>query len=461
MNQSLNRLLIAVLLTALFLATSVVRGQSSTVPGGSSTPLAPIPPYPAATPPASSTIPGYNLPGQPVYPGAPSYPGSSTIPGAPLGGSTIPQSPSASGATLGAPWDPWLNGQPYGAQPYGAPAYGANPPALWNNPPAGGYAPARPATTQPWNTMPGGTPYGTNPLGTSPWATGPAYPGAPGNPQSLFPNGFGGPGGGAQPPLRLIDNLRMRHSWVYGKTGDDVGINDSEVATSIQFPNFFNTGTPLLLSPGFAFHMWDGPKDAPNHDLPANAYSAYLEAAWKSNPTALAGADIAVSVGGYSDFNSFSDESIRIQGQALGWVRVTPQLMLKLGVQYLDRVDIQMLPAVGVLWEPNPAAKFDIFFPRPKIAFRMSQTANADVWLYFAGEYGGGSWTIERAAGNFEQIDVNDIRVGAGLEWLSQAGWRGNVEVAWVTSRDVVYRFTPGDSFSPGDSFMVRAGLAY
>ena len=91
----------------------------------------------------------------------------------------------------------------------------------------------------------------------------------------------------------------------------------------------------------------------------------------------------------------------------------------------------------------------------------MTQMQGADVWLYAFGEYGGGSWTIHHAGGNSDQIDINDIRVGAGVEWLSNLGFKAHFEIAWVTSREVVYRYNPTADFSPPDSFMLRAGIAF
>ena len=281
-----------------------------------------------------------------------------------------------------------------------------------------------------------------------------------GQPDALFPNGLFGPQN-QQAPLRLFDDLRIRETWTAGGDGLDLGMNDIETGIDIQFPHFFGTTTPLVISPQFVLSLWDGPKGSLTQQLPANVYGALLEASWNSNRTLVAGADLAVSVGVFSDFNTVTTESIRIQTMSYGWVRLTPQLMLKLGVNYIDRVDLKLLPAVGVLWEPNPETRFDIFFPRPKIARKLSPVGTAEIWLYVAGEYGNGSWTIESYNGSTDQVDINDIRLMVGFDWFTQNGMRGMFEVGWVTSRDVVYRNNPQDDFSPGDTYMLRAGLAF
>jgi hypothetical protein len=85
-----------------------------------------------------------------------------------------------------------------------------------------------------------------------------------------------------------------------------------------------------------------------------------------------------------------------------------------------------------------------------------------EVWWYLTGEYGGGSWTIERAfTGITQQIDINDFRIGGGLEWNGPRGFTGFVEGGWVFNRVVLYRGDPADNFSPEDSFYLRAGFSW
>lgn len=278
-------------------------------------------------------------------------------------------------------------------------------------------------------------------------------------PDGIFPNN----GGAAGPPLRLFENIRLRETWVYGDGGNDLEINDIETAVTMMWPNFLGTNTPLMLSPNFALHLWDGPKPPGYYQfMPGNAYSAYLEAAYNTDHAKALGADLAVSVGVFTDFDTFTTDSVRIQTMSYFWARVTPTMMVKLGVNYLDRVDVKILPAVGVLYEPNPQTRLDIFFPRPKLAHLLSTVGTTDVWWYIAGEYGGGSWTINYAPTGFvDQVDINDIRLMLGFEWTSHSGIRGMFEVGWVTQRWLVYRNNPGDNTGLGDSIFLRGGIAF
>src|SRR5207248_154812 len=80
------------------------------------------------------------------------------------------------------------------------------------------------------------------------------------------------------------------------------------------------------------------------------------------------------------------------------------------------------LPAGGLLWTPTPQVRFDIFFPQPKLSAYLTTVGQYELWWYLAGEYGGGAWTIQRADGTDDRVDINDIRASAGLEMTGPRG---------------------------------------
>jgi hypothetical protein len=370
--------------------------------------------------------------------------------------------PAGYGATLGPPAI-----DPYSSTPATGMPGGYNPGGFT---PSGGGAlgTGTGSTTPPWR-QPMGSPYGMAPpppAGSSAWPYGgagttyPTYGAAPGQPDSLFPNGLFAPSTGPT-PIRLLDDLRIRETWTAASDGLDIGMNDIELGIDFQFPEFLGTTQPLIISPQFALSLWDGPQGDPTRQLPGSVYGALVEAIWNSDPAYAWGGSLSGSIGVFSDFNAVTTNSIRLQTLSYAWVRLTPQLMLKAGVNYIDRVELSLLPAFGLLWEPNPQTRFDIFFPKPKLARQFTTVGTTEVWLYAAAEYGNGSWTIEHYSGSSDQVDINDIRVGIGIDWFAQSGSRGMFEAGWVTARDVVYRVHPGESFSPKDTFFLRAGFAF
>lgn len=423
-------------------------------------PTYPANPYPSAAPPGGiATPPTSIVPGLGTTGGTPATGLPPVVPG-------VAAPPPGYGATLGPPAiDPYSSTPAAGAMGGYGGTYGAGG---YNPAGVGMPAPGTGTTTPPWR-QPMGSPYGMAPpptAGSSAWPYGgagttyPAYGAAPGQPDSLFPNGLFAPSSGPT-PIRLLDDLRIRETWTAANDGLDIGMNDIELGIDFQFPEFLGTTQPLIISPQFALSLWDGPQGDPQRELPASVYGALVEAIWNSDPAYAWGASLSGSVGVFSDFNAVTTDSIRLQTLSYAWVRLTPQLMLKAGVNYIDRVELSLLPAVGLLWEPNPQTRFDIFFPKPKLARQFTMLGTTEVWLYTAAEYGNGSWTVEHYSGSSEQVDINDIRVGIGVDWFAQSGSRGMFEVGWVTARDVVYRHHPSESFSPKDTFFLRAGFAF
>ena len=367
---------------------------------------------------------------------------------------------SPGGSRLGAPTlEPYSSGAggAFGGNPFNpAPPVGASNPNFGTPSYGPGY----------------GTPYGG--LNGAPSFSAPppngAYAGAASSPYGqqggyLFPNGafdsstFGN--GPVVNALRVLQQPRFSDTYIYGTNRDtDLSIHDLDFAITGAVPNFLFTNQPLYITPTFIFHLWDGPQFRPA-DLPSKAYSAFLDAYWQSDTSRPIGAEVGASVGIYSDFQTLNSRSLRVRGEGFGVFRLTPALTAKVGVWYLNRNDLKLLPAGGLVWQPNPQTRFDILFPNPKFSQFLSTFGNADVWWYVAGEYGGGAWTIQRTDGSSDLVDINDYRVKLGLEWVSIRSWRGFAEVGYVFHRDIVYVVDPTDSFRARSTILFGAGLAF
>lgn len=395
-----------------------------------------------------------------VYQGA-AYPGASGF----LGGT-----PSASAA-------PYDAGSIYG----GAPAVGTGP-LYGSGPMLTPPAPNSPGFGQGYNSPGSGgaynDPYGSGGYG-NPFPPS-AYPS--GSPTSLFPGGLGGGGGyggsllpggifsGGFSAYQLLHGPRLRHTFISGGNDQDaLGINQTDVSLGFAFGNFFYSNRPLYVVPSFSLYLFDGPVTTADKqaDLPGSAYGGFLDFGWQTDPNQIIGSELGVRVGSFSDFETFNSDSIRIMGKGLVSFRLTPASTLKAGAYYLDRESIKILPAGGLLWQPDPYTRFDIFFPEPKFAKYWRTIGTQDVWWYLAGEYGGDSWTVTRAnsAKTEERVDVNQIGVTFGWEWgrsdLIRTGQRtAFIEFGGVFARELKYEFSNDDQ-DLGEAFLVRAGWGY
>ena len=278
---------------------------------------------------------------------------------------------------------------------------------------------------------------------------------------------------------KFLQDIRMDYHWFAGNGQHQLGINDFDVSATFALPFLGNPNTPLLVTPGFGLQLWEGPvsvlSSPPNDpaaaDLPAQTWDGYLDTAWKPQISPAFGGDLSFRVGIYSDFNTVTTNSIRFTGTALGVISLSPSVKIKAGIWYIDRLQIKLLPAGGIVWTPNPEVEFNILFPNPKIRKKLMNFGSVEWWIYGSGDYGGGSWTIKRAsipgisdplvAGNNDAFDYDDIRVAAGLEFFTPRHLNGWFEVGGAFSRQIHYRSGLPDNFYPTNALFLlrRIGL--
>lgn len=355
-----------------------------------------------------------------------------------------------------------------GFDPYGNPLLGTPPadvpynvaPGLSSSPP-----PITPPGTPPVTT--GG------PIGPPPTV---ATPGAPTLGGSVYPSGvpfqwesgayqYQNSDGTVVRLQRLLQQIGFEHTWLWGEQGiDELGVNRTEITATFGVPIFYNPNTPLLITPGFAFNWLEGPVSAPANDfadLPPRVYDAYLDGAWHPQFTDWLSADLGLRTGVWTDFHEVNTDSIRILGRGLGVIALSPQLDVHVGVWYLDRNKVKLLPAGGIHWRPSPEWDAYLVFPNPKVRKRSINIGSSQLWVYAAGEYGGGRWTIERASGMGDDFDYNDIRAIFGIEWETQTQARGHIEVGYVFDRELLYDSQMPAELNLDDTVMVRCGLNF
>ncbi len=301
-------------------------------------------------------------------------------------------------------------------------------------------------------------PYGANPYAPNPYGANPYY----GNPYAQ-PSPFGAVEGYYREAIRLMQNVRAQHTWIAGDGGNDFDVNVLELSATFGIPAG-QIQQPILITPHFNFNWWQGPDSipapTPPRDLPSRVYDAYLETAWRPQFTPIFGADLSVSVGVYSDFQYTDSNSLRVTGRGVGLVTLTPNAVFAMGVWYLNRDRVKLLPAGGFIWNPNGDTRYEILFPNPKLAHRLFTRGVSNYWGYISGEYGGGQWTIKHDDGSTDVVNYNDMRLYLGIENISATRLRGDMSVGYVFNREILYRNgTP--NVNPGDSVLLRFGLQY
>ena len=227
------------------------------------------------------------------------------------------------------------------------------------------------------------------------------------------------------------------------------------VEVIFAFP-FFTPETPLVLTGLYELHFLDGPIVP---DLPPRLHDASIQIRHMRMLTPTLGLDLAITPGWHGDFESNSGKTFRLPARivtAYDWNETT---QLILGIAYLDREDVNFLPVGGIIWSPNDETRVEAIFPRPRIARRFAFDGSIEDWVYLAGEFGGGSYGIERAAGTPDVATLSDLRLIFGLERKSPM-LNARLEIGYVFGREIEY-LSGTPTFEPDDTVMVRSGVWY
>lgn len=255
----------------------------------------------------------------------------------------------------------------------------------------------------------------------------------------------------------FFQSFNVTGTWIdRNNKPDDFGVTELEIRATFAVP-LPTKDWPLLLTPAFTTRFLDGP---PVVNLPPRLYETYLDFTWiprlSSRWTAIVG--VAPSV--YSDFASASD-GFRVTGKGLVRYDWQPgKLQIILGVLYLGRADAVTLPAAGVIWTPDDRRKYELLFPRPKLAHLIRREARYEDWMYLGAEFGGNSFEIERIPGTSETITLRDYRAYLGLERKLNGGAGFRLEVGYVWGR--VIEFDAGlPDLNADSTAMIRGGITF
>ena len=151
-----------------------------------------------------------------------------------------------------------------------------------------------------------------------------------------------------------------------------------------------------------------------------------------------------------------------ITGHGFGAWEARNDLRVVAGLIYLDRYDVNMLPAGGLIWTPADDKRFELIFPRPRLAWRVAETKRAAQWIYLAAEFGGNQWAMQSSTGHNQVVVMRDYRFLAGWERRpANLGITWRLETGWVTGRTVQYYDSTDAQFYPSDTFLARAGVWY
>lgn len=241
-------------------------------------------------------------------------------------------------------------------------------------------------------------------------------------------------------------------TWI-APNSDGLGISSLDARGSIEFPNF----QALWFVPRVAAHWLNGPTST---DMPAQLYDVSFETVGMLPIGERWFVQAALAPSFFTDGKNTTGKAFRLPGRVLAFWKYSDTLTFTGGILYLDRDDVKAIPSAGVLWNPNEDWKFELAAPRPRIAWRFSHDDDSARWGYLVGEFGGGTWAIQRASGLNDVATLSDYRLMAGYErkWTSGRSWL--IEAGYVFSRELKYTSALGDTDLPS-TCLVRLGVTF
>ncbi|MCU0713710.1 MAG: hypothetical protein MUC43_16750 [Pirellula sp.] len=248
---------------------------------------------------------------------------------------------------------------------------------------------------------------------------------------------FEGTGGRARlPKIRQSEpfrytNYRSKENTfgVIPEKGDRFGI------TSLESTAYSTSGYGNGFNLGYAFHFLSGPQQI---DLPARLYQFSMGYQSRGRMSEYLSYDGAVAITVNSDFEGSAREGVFLPGHFAGMLHVTPEMDWVLGVDYLHRDDIKLLPIVGFSyhsdWMPN--VRWDLVFPRPKVQFALP----GGHMFHVAGRLGGGTWDFELPSGVEDVVTYRDYRLLLGFSRGRGKEGIQSIEVGYLFGRKLELR---------------------
>ena len=236
--------------------------------------------------------------------------------------------------------------------------------------------------------------------------------------------------------------------WIVGN-GDRMGI----FTLSTNYPDWWCIGrNRFQFNP--AVHFVSGPIRT---DMPARLYD--LDIGFVRRDTILSPAlafEVAFRAGFFSDFEGSARQGLRFPGHAVFFYQVSESRQFVLGVDYLARDDIAVLPVFGASFRPHPKLWLEAIFPKPRIAVQIGPYR----WWYIAAEIGGGQWAIERVWRENDVVTYRDHRILLGVQQDHTDSFLAFLEFGFVFNRQLEYRSGVGD-YKPLNTAFLRAVLRY
>lgn len=268
------------------------------------------------------------------------------------------------------------------------------------------------------------------------------------------------------PPMNLAELMRPTFSFAAEWQAEASNIELASYDARVLVPTYPIFGPPPpFITAGFSYTDLNA---ADTLDLPADLYDYSLGFSWLRPINERWTLRFMFGTALATDGKNNSSDAWQFRGGAFAVYRPNPDWSWIVGALVLGRNDIPAVPAVGVIWQPNAALRFDLTLPKPRIAFRLMDNGPRQQWGYIGGGFNGGTWAYERVGGFDDQLTYRDWRLLLGWESTPALergmpftrGRKLGVELAYVFARQFEFETARSD-IKLDDTFMLRVSGSF
>ena len=257
-------------------------------------------------------------------------------------------------------------------------------------------------------------------------------------------------------------SVSLTSEWQSETNGLGISAHDARVSVP-TYPIF--GPPPPFIDLGFAYTNLRG---AGRFGLPIDLFETRFGLSWMRR---LNDRWMMRLMGGTSfatDGENNTSDAWQFRGGAFAIYRRSPAWTFAFGAIALGRNDLPVLPAVGLIYQPNPGCRVDLMMPRPRVSFLLRDNGPRQQWGYLGAALNGTTWGVERVDGVDDQLSYGDVRFVVGFESTPTPepgmpftrGRKMFVEIGYAISRDFEWE-REAIEISLDDAFLLRGGLSF
>jgi len=137
---------------------------------------------------------------------------------------------------------------------------------------------------------------------------------------------------------------------------------------------------PPMIGLGYSYMNLDAPDSL---DLPSDLHEMTLGLSWIRSINEDWKLRLSLGAAFNTDGQNRSSDAWQFRGGIFGMYQTTPEWNWLFGVIALGRNDLPVVPAVGLIYQPNSDFRLDLTMPKPRFSFKLSENGGRQQWGYF------------------------------------------------------------------------------